>query len=236
MDGTPTLYVVEDDADLREHLRLAGEQRGYRVRTASDGMAAREGIGRSGLPDIFVLDVNMPGMDGFRFCRWLRDEHPPVPVVFLSARTEEYDKIIALELGGDDYMTKPFSMKELFVRIEVALRRVRVYSALPPGPGGERPLERDGIRLDPAAWTCEYRGRVLDLTVSEFRILRSFLSRPGAVATRESLAAAAFPEDRYNSGRSVDVHVCRIRQKLQAADPAFAGIETVYQVGYKWKG
>ncbi|MBN1648777.1 MAG: response regulator transcription factor [Spirochaetales bacterium] len=177
----------------------------------------------------------MPGMDGFAFCRWLRDDYPLVPVIFLSARADEYDKIIALEIGGDDYLTKPFSMRELFTRVGVCLRRVGLFAGI-PGQDNEQQLVTVGdISIDCAQWTCIYSGKALVLTISEFRILRKLLENPDIVLKREVLAEAAFPEDRYNLGRSIDVHICRIRQKLQDINPRFEAIETVYQLGYKWK-
>ncbi|MBN2049626.1 MAG: response regulator transcription factor [Spirochaetales bacterium] len=229
------ILVVEDDKDLRELIRLAGEKKSYRIMTAGNGLEAKDVIERGNRPGIIILDINMPGMDGFSFCRWLRDTDPLIPVIFLSARAEEYDKIVALEIGGDDYLTKPFSINELFARVAVSLRRVRLFTR---GEGTEEtstPLHLHDITIDPAYWSCEYLGREVFLTVSEFRILHKLLTNPDIVINRDRLAMAAFPEDQYNLGRSIDVHICRIRRKLQDINPEFRSIETVYQLGYKWK-
>lgn len=229
------LLVVEDDADLRELVRLAGEKRSYRALSARNGLEAMKLLEGGTIPDLIVLDINMPGMDGFTFCRRLRDDFPRIPVIFLSARSEEYDKILALEIGGDDYLTKPFSMKELFARISVSLRRVKLYA----GDSGERhppdPIVVDDVTIDADSWVCEYRGKSVYLTISEFRILHKLLTNPGIVVNRGTLAETAFPDDTYNSGRSIDVHIYRIRRKLTRIDPTFDAIETVYQLGYKWK-
>jgi DNA-binding response OmpR family regulator len=235
MPETRAILVVEDDADLQEMITRAGEKRSYRMASAGNGLIAKRLLERGEIPDIIVLDINMPGMDGLSFCRWLRDEHPRVPVIFLSARAEEYDKVLALEIGGDDYLTKPFSMKELFTRIMVCLRRIEVFREGSGPSAGAKPVILDGLGIEPERWTCTFRGRDVVLTISEFRILHKLLANPGIVIDREKLAQAAFPDDTYHSGRSVDIHIHRIRQKLQAVEPGFDSIETVYQVGYRWQ-
>lgn len=235
MAENAVVLVVEDDKDLRELIRLAGEKRSYRIITADNGLDAKDLIEKGNRPSLIILDINMPGMDGFSFCRWLRDADPLIPVIFLSARAEEYDKIVALEIGGDDYLTKPFSINELFARAAVSLRRVRLFTQ---GEGTEetsKPIHLHEITIDPGYWSCEYRGREVLLTVSEFRILHKLLTNPDIVISRDRLALAAFPEDKYNLGRSIDVHICRMRRKLQDINPEFDSIDTVYQLGYKWK-
>ena len=229
------LLVVEDDTDLRELIAIAGTRKGYSVETAENGLAAKKIFNGGFVPSAVVLDINMPGMDGYGFCRWLREEYPIIPVVFLSARSDEYDKILALEIGGDDYLTKPFSMKELYARIRVCMRRIALYGA-DRAETTERPgVSHGGLSLRPDEWTCDYEGNGITLTVSEFRILHAFLINPGTVVSRDKLARAAFPEDNYVSGRSIDVHVCRLRQKLKNAGALSCSIESVYQVGYRWK-
>lgn len=229
------LLIVEDDTDLRELIAIAGRRNGYAVETAEHGIAARGLFENGFVPSVIVLDINMPGMDGYGFCRWLREDHPAVPVIFLSARCDEYDKILALEIGGDDYLTKPFSMKELFTRIGVCIRRVDLFENGRSGSSRGPSVALDGITLSPDEWTCEFEGSNILLTVSEFRILHAFLVNPMAVISRDKLACAAFPDDNYVSARSIDVHVCRLRRKLQEAGVASDRIETVYQVGYRWK-
>ena len=229
------ILVVEDDADLQDLIRLAGEKKSYQMLLAGNGLEAKKILEEGVTPNIIVLDINMPGMDGFSFCRWLRDDFPLIPVIFLSARAEEYDKIVALEIGGDDYLTKPFSMKELFVRIKVSLRRIDLFSADHRISRASKSIILNDVKIDTDYWTCEYKGREVILTISEFRILHKLLTNPDIVLNRDKLAQAAFPDDNYNSGRSIDVHICRIRQKLLSIDPGFNSIETIYQLGYKWK-
>jgi len=228
------LLIVEDDEDLRELIIMAGRKRAFSMYAAENGLRAKALLEEGDIPDLIILDINMPGLDGFGFCRWLREAHPLIPVIFLSARSDEYDKILALEIGGDDYLTKPFSMKELFARTAVSLRRVRIYGN---GESGEYAdvLSRDGLELRPENWTCTFREVNVLLTVSEFRILRKLLTNPGHVFNRDQLARTAFPDDLYNTGRSIDIHISRIRSKLKKIDPSFSALETVYQVGYRWK-
>jgi DNA-binding response OmpR family regulator len=235
MSGASAILVVEDDADLQELIRIAGEKRTYLMRSARNGLEAKRAIETGSVPNLIVLDINMPGMDGFAFCRWLREDHPLIPVIFLSARAEEYDKIVALEIGGDDYLTKPFSMKELFTRIKVGLRRIELMTGKGTPDRNSSSVVLGDFRMNLDSWHCSYKGEGLTLTVSEFRILHKLLTNPGIVINRDKLAEAAFPEDHYNLGRSIDVHICRIRAKLQSIDPHTDFIETVYQVGYKWK-
>ena len=233
MESGESILIVEDDTDLQELIRIAGEKRSYTMLTADNGLEAKTILEEGRVPNIIILDINMPGMDGFSFCRWLRDDFPLIPVIFLSARAEEYDKIVALEIGGDDYLTKPFSMKELFARIAVGLRRIELFAQQSPPVSPS--LIRKDMAMNPDYWTCEYRGREVLLTTSEFRILHKLLANPDIVLDRDKLAQAAFPEDAYHLGRSIDIHIHRIRRKLLKINPDFDSIETVYQVGYKWK-
>jgi DNA-binding response OmpR family regulator len=235
MPDRASILIVEDDSNLQEMIRLAGEKKSYRMLLAGNGLEAKAQISGGAVPNLIVLDITMPGMDGFGFCRWLREDYRLIPVIFLSARAEEYDKIIALEIGGDDYLTKPFSMKELFARIGVCLRRIEMLSDDTQARKESRPLILDNVKIDADSWTCEFKGTDVILTISEFRILLTLLQNPGIALTRDALADAAFPDDSYNLGRSIDVHICRIRRKLQGIDPGFDSIETVYQLGYKWK-
>jgi len=236
MADRKTFLVVEDDTDLRDMIVMAGRKQSYGIMEAANGLEARSQILETGPPDLVILDINMPGMDGLTFCRWLREDHPLVPVIFLSARSEEYDKIIALEIGGDDYLTKPFSMKELFTRVKVCLRRAQFYGSNSKGEDpGEQILSSGSLVLNEGSWTSFYKGAALELTISEFRILQKLVSSPGIVFSRDQLASAAFPEDLYHSSRGVDIHIHRVRQKISAIDRNFDSLETVYQVGYKWR-
>lgn len=221
--------VVEDDIDVRELICFAGGKRGYSMVQAHNGREAQDLILNNVTPDVIILDINMPKMDGLSLCRWLKDRAPLIPVIFLSAREDEYDKIIALEIGGDDYLTKPFSVKELFTRVAVCLRRKELYSqtSTPSFTAHKK------VRINSESWQCFYDSQELPLTVTEFRILHKLISSPGTVFTRDQLAQTAFPEDMGCEGRSIDIHIARLRKKCKKIDPDFDMIETVFQVGYK---
>lgn len=227
-----SILLVEDDLDLRELLTIAARKRDYNIITAANGKIARDKIGEGLTPDLIILDINMPQMDGFQFCKWLRLDFPLIPVIFLSARTEEFDKLIALEIGGDDYLTKPFSVTELFARISVCLRRVKYYQN---NKKPENNLILGDVELNRDSWSCLYRTNSITLTITEFRILIKLMENPGVVFNRDKLIQTAFPDDLYNSGRSMDIHISRIRKKFMEINPDFTAIETIYKVGYRWR-
>lgn len=221
------ILVVDDDAHIREVVRFALEKAGHEVREAADGRAALEEFARAPA-DLLVLDILMPEVDGLDVCRRLRRESE-VPILFLSSRDEELDRILGLELGADDYVCKPFSPRELVTRIKGILRRV----APPPGDADEPPrtLSRGPLRLDLDRHECHWEDRAVVLTVTEFGLLASLLGMEGKVYTRDELVDRAYGAGHHITGRTVDSHVRRIRKKLRAvgADP----IETVRGLGYR---
>jgi DNA-binding response OmpR family regulator len=225
-----TIAVVDDEKNIRENLSYALEKEGYRVECYSNGEEAWHGLSRS-MADLIILDVMMPRMDGLELCRKIRSSDEVVPLIFLSSRSDEIDRILGLEMGGDDYVCKPFSLKELMVRIKILLRRIdperRQDRSARMVRCGDLVLDGEGCRL----WQNEEE---VELTVTEFRMLESLVSYPGVVKSREQLMRAAFPEDNYVSDRAADSHIKRLRKKLSTRTPYLA-IETVYGLGYRFK-
>jgi two-component system, OmpR family, response regulator len=218
------ILVVDDDAHLREVVGYALRREGFRVIEAADGEQAERTLSSQAI-DLVVLDVGMPHLDGFELCRRLRPTSR-VPILFLSSRTDELDRVLGLELGGDDYVVKPFGTRELVSRIRAILRRSHREEISAPTR-----VHHGRLALAPEehrAWVGEVE---VELTATEFRLLAVFAGRPQRVFTRTELAAAAYPDARRVCDRTVDSHVRRIRSKLRYAD--FDPIETVHGVGYR---
>jgi two-component system response regulator ChvI len=232
------IALVDDEASLRETVGFALRREGYRVSAYADGLAAWQELARD-LPDLAVLDILMPQMDGLELCRRLRALSARLPILFLTSRDDEFDRVLGLELGADDYLCKPFSMRELVARVRVLLRRAALLPggaaepADPADPAAERILETGGLRLDLRRYQARWKGAEVPLTVTEFALLHALARHPGHVKTRAQLLAEAYADDAYVSDRTIDSHVKRLRKKLAAADSAFDGIETVYGLGYR---
>jgi two-component system OmpR family response regulator len=220
------VLVVDDDSHIREVMRFALEKAGYRVSEAADGSRAFELL-KHGAFDLVVLDIVMPEDDGLTLCRKIRAEQSRLPIIFVSSRDEELDRVLGLELGADDYLTKPFSPRELAARVAAVLRRTQPP---PPQAAGRLPLARGPIQLDVVRHSCQVSGRELSLTVTEFELLRALLESPGRVLSRAQLVELAYGAGHFISDRTVDSHMRRLRAKL--AEGA-ALIETVYGVGYR---
>jgi DNA-binding response OmpR family regulator len=181
-----------------------------------------------------ILDIIMPRMDGRELCRRIRALSAKVPVMFLTSRDEEFDRVLGLELGADDYLCKPFSLRELAARVKVLFRRSGTLAAEKERGQGEADFVSVGfLNLDTRRYTAAWKGSALRLTVTEFRILHALARQPGYVRTREQLLAEAFPQDSYMSDRTIDCHIRRIRAKLEDLDDGFDGIETLYGLGYR---
>jgi two-component system response regulator ChvI len=225
------IALVDDEESLRETVGFALRREGYRVESFADGLAAWQSFERS-LPDLAILDVLMPRMDGLELCRRLRALSERLPILFLTSRDEEFDRVLGLELGADDYLCKPFSMRELAARVKVLLRRAAHRQA---PPDEERVLEAGRLRLDLARYQAFWNGAPVPLTVTEFTLLHALARRPGHVKTRAQLLEEGYPHDAYASDRTIDSHVKRLRKKLADADPAFDPIETVYGLGYRFR-
>ncbi len=221
------VLVVDDEASIVQLARLYLEREGFRVHSAGDGLAALRAVAELS-PDLMVLDVMLPGLDGFEVCRRLRAENSPLPVLMLTARDEDVDKILGLELGADDYMTKPFNPRELAARVKAILRRSE--RGLPKGEG---PLSIGSLTIDPLAREVRCRGTVVPLRAQEFEVLLVLARSPGRVFTREQLLSLAWGYDFAGQTRTVDMHVAQLRRKLAGCA---AQIETVTGVGYKLVG
>ncbi|HEY6333075.1 MAG TPA: response regulator transcription factor [Blastocatellia bacterium] len=224
---TVSIIIVEDDEDIADSIRYNLEREGFRVRIASTGEAALDLIlGRP--PDLILLDLNLPHMSGFELCRRLRSEPATsrVPILVLTARSSEADKVLGLNLGADDYITKPFSMRELLARIQAVLRRIKDVQP-------DRPAYDDGtLMIDPSTFTVRCQGRDVRLTRKEFTLLEELARNAGRVMTRETLLDRVWGLNYYGDSRTLDVHIRRLRQKLGSTEV----IETVTGIGYRLVG
>ncbi|MCI4662444.1 MAG: response regulator transcription factor [Neomegalonema sp.] len=223
------ILVVDDDPTICEVICFALEKAQMRTERVGDGAAALLAFARY-RPDLIVLDVGLPEMDGLSVCREIR-KNSDVPILFLSARDEEIDRILGLEMGGDDYVTKPFSPRELVARVSAILKRVR--SAGEPEPVEEAPPVAHGaLHLDPTRFEAHLGAQMLSLTAIEFMMLKALAARPGVVLSREQLMAQAYDGTIHVSDRTIDSHIRNIRAKC-AALACVNAIETVHGVGFR---
>lgn len=225
-----TILLIDDDLSLLDGLALAFEDEGHEVLTAPDG-ARGWAAATDKDPELVISDVNMPGMDGFTLCRKLREAGNDVPIVLLTARDNEIDEALGLELGADDYVCKPFSPRVLQARVKALLRR---QVARKDGGHGDL-LERGELVLDRDRLEVRWRGELIETTVTEFRMLDALASRPGIVMSRSRMLEVTRDDGTIVAERIVDTYVRRLRRKLEAIDPAFSAIETVIGAGYKWQ-
>lgn len=243
----PLILVVDDEPTLQETIAFNLKREGWAVEVAGDGATALIRA-RSLGPDLIILDVMLPGMDGFQVLRRLRNESN-VPVLFLSARAEEVDRVLGLELGGDDYLTKPFAMRELVARVRAMLRRAGLTGETSsveqgdtgvhrqPAPLAHRPatlLAAGDLTIDPLRRVAALRGEPLALKPKEFDLLAYFARHPGIVLSREALLREVWGYDIPIDTRTVDVHIRWLRQKLGADDSDRQWIETVRGYGYRF--
>jgi two-component system OmpR family response regulator len=221
-----TLLVVDDDAHLREVARFALARAGHAVELACDGVAALERVARGGV-DLVVLDVLMPELDGLSVCRRLRGQ---VPIVFLSSRGEELDRVLGLEYGADDYLAKPFSPRELVARVAAVLRRAAPAASAAPVPA-RPPLAIGGVAIDRDRHEVRVAGEPLAVTATELRLLAALAEHGGRVLSRAQLIAAAYGDDHHITARTIVTHIRNLRAKLASAGAPV--IETVHGVGYR---
>ena len=219
-EGRGLVVIVEDEPSIADVERLYLSQAGYGVHVERDGAAGLAAI-RSMRPVAVILDVGLPGMDGIEICRALRAVGDWTPLIFVTARDDEIDRVLGLELGADDYLTKPFSPRELVARVRGLLRRQE-------GPPASAPLEVSSLTLDAARRRVTSNGADVALTSTEFDLLAKLMSAPGQVFTREQLLSSVWGQVDYGAGRTVDVHVAQVRAKLGEPNP----IRTVRGVGY----
>ncbi len=229
---TGTVAIVEDEQNIRENVSFALKREGYQVESYPDGLAAWEAF-ESSLPDLVILDIIMPRMDGLELCRRMRTLSETIPIVFLTSRDEEFDRVLGLELGADDYLCKPFSMRELVARVKVLFRRLSLLNGR-AAVEEEELLTIGDLVLDLRRYTARWSDRTVPLTVTEFMMLHALVRRPGHVKTRQQLMEQGYPHDTYVSDRTIDSHIKRIRKKFSNADEAFDRIETVYGLGYRY--
>jgi len=220
------VLVVDDEPDLVELVRYNLTEAGFRVSEARTGAEALAAVRRS-VPDVLILDLMLPDLSGTEVCRRLRNESELVdlPIIMLTAKSEEIDRVVGFELGADDYVTKPFSPREQVLRVRAVLRR-RVQ-----GEVGERPLEHGPLRLEPGTHRCLVGGREVSVTAREFQLLAALMRRPGRVMTRDRLLDEVWGRDITVTSRTIDTHLKRLREKLNEAGML---IETVRGVGYRF--
>ena len=229
---TSTIALVDDDRNILASVSIALEAEGFRVHTYADGTAALRGLADQPA-DLVVIDIKMPHMDGMELLSRLR-RHSEIPAIFLTSKDEEIDEMLGLKMGADDYIRKPFSQRLLIERIRAVLRRADLRAGSPAEERGREAISRGDLVLDPGRHMCSWRGRSVDLTVTEFLILWALATRPGHVKSRDQLMDAAYDEHVYVDDRTIDSHVKRLRKKFKAVDDGFAHIETLYGLGYRY--
>ncbi|MBN2462457.1 MAG: response regulator transcription factor [Dehalococcoidia bacterium] len=221
------VLVVDDDVKTVELVKLYLNRDGYRVLVAYDGIEALR-LARETRPDLIVLDLMLPGIDGLEVCRILRDESD-VPIIMLTARTTDEDKLTGLGLGADDYISKPFSPRELAARVRAVLRRL-------PGERGPAEIKRGGLILNFLKQEASISGRLLNLTPVEFKLLGVLVKEPGRVFSRAELVEKALGYDYKGFDRTIDVHILNLRRKLESNPKHPRYIKTAYGAGYKFSG
>ena len=224
--------VVDDEKELLFSLKIILEAEGWRVSVFADAEEALDSF-RTELPDVIIMDIMMPGRDGLWLCSKVRGLSKTLPIIFLSARTEEIDRIVGLETGGDDYLGKPFSTQELIVRIKVQKRRMDYTGSAESDSNNSIPL--NGFTLNRNTMILSFDSRKASLTLSEYEILNRLMSCPGKICTREELLNTVYSKDVFICDRVIDNHIKRIRAKIGGLSSGMDIIETVYGIGYRWR-
>lgn len=226
------IALVDDEKNVRLAIKTALKQQGFDIVEFANGQEAFDNTEKETLPDLYILDIMMPVMDGITLLRKLREKGISTPVMFLTSKDEEFDKVLGLELGADDYLCKPFSIRELIARIHVILRRYKTTSQQVPSVS--KIIEADPIKLNELSYTATLDGQPLNLTVTEFRILHAFINHSEEVLSRDKLIETSYPDDTYLNDRAVDCHIKRLRKKLSVCTKTKDCIETVYGLGYRF--
>ena len=219
------ILVVDDEPNIVQLARLYLERDGYAITSVGNGQQALDAI-RTQQPDLVVLDVMLPQVDGFEVCRRLRAEDNPVPIIMVTARDDDIDKILGLELGADDYLTKPFNPRELVARVRAVLRRGVTSQQL----ATQAPLQIDDLEINFSGREVHINGEPVELRTQEFEVLKVLAENKGIVLSREQLLSKAWGYDFYGQTRTVDVHIAQLRRKIAASQ---VQIETVTGIGYK---
>jgi len=231
--ANPTVAVVDDEDNIRETLAFALRRDGYPVELYAHGLEAWNAFQRR-LPGLVVLDILMPEMDGLELCRRIRSLSESIPIIFLTSRDDEIDRVLGLEIGADDYLCKPFSMRELLARVKVLFRRAALDQSTTRA-NDNAPLKIGELELDLQRYTVKWKSAPVSLTVTEFMMLHALVRHPGHVKTRKQLHQDGYPHDAYVSDRTIDSHIKRLRRKFEEVDSEFDRIETVYGLGYRYK-
>ncbi|MDY0870850.1 response regulator transcription factor [Dongia rigui] len=226
-----TIALVDDDRNILTSVTITLEAEGFAVRTYSDGAEALRGLTQQPV-DLAVLDIKMPRMDGMELLEKLR-KTSSLPVIFLTSKDDEVDELMGLRMGADDYIKKPFSQRLLIERIRSILRREESRNAT--GQTAEAAMMRGPLMMDPTRHLCTWDGRPIELTVTEFLLLKALAQRPGHVKSRDQLMDSAYGENIYVDDRTIDSHIKRLRKKFKAVIGEFNHIETLYGVGYRYK-
>ena len=227
METKTTIAIIDDDNSVRKSVALNLEQEGFKVLEAEDG---EKGISlvEEKKPDVIILDIKMPRKDGFQVCKELRNKGISTPLILLTARSEEVDKVLGLELGADDYLAKPFGMLELVARVKALLRRNKSTKEL-------EKVEFSGIKIDFKAYKAEKESKPIDLSAREYRLLKCLIAKKGSVVTRDELLDEVWGYNTYPTTRTVDNHIARLRQKIgEKNSKTPKHILTVHGVGYKF--
>jgi len=225
------VLVVEDEADVAEMIRYNLGKEGYDVRLAPNGTDALRQV-KEARPDVILLDIMVPHFNGWEICRRLKQdrESAAIPVIMVTGRVEEGDKVLGFEMGADDYVTKPFSPRELLARVRAVSRRGRLND-----PSASQVLRAGDLEIDRQRFEVKMKGRLVELTRKEFDLLAGLVRSPGRVFGREELLDMVWGQDGFVEPRTVDVHVARLRAKFTAARTSVPGIETVRGVGYRFR-
>ncbi len=230
-DRAPRILLVDDEQPIQTLLSFPLQRDGYEVVQASDGTEALNRFGEQAF-DLVVLDLMLPRMDGLEVCKRLRAQGSTVPIIMLTAKSEEIDKVLGLELGADDYITKPFSMREFRSRVKAALRRAGMAR---PETDDEEAIEVRGLRIDPTKRTVVRDGDSVATTFVEFEILTALARSPGRVFTRDMLLARVWGDSAYRDPRTVDVHIRHLREKIEGDPKEPEYLFTVRGVGYRFR-
>ena len=230
MEARPTVLLVDDEESVQKLLAYPLEREGYRVVQARDGEEALVRY-RAEAIDLVILDLMLPRLDGLAVCRRLREERSAVPIIMLTARGDEGDKVLGLELGADDYITKPFSIREFMSRVRALLRRAQ----LPPSGARDEVIEVDSVRIDTARRSVEVDGAQAQLTYLEFELVRTLATNPGRVFTRKALLDQLWGGSEFRDPRTIDVHVRHLREKIERDPSEPALIFTVRGAGYRFR-
>ncbi len=223
------VLIVEDEPKIAALLQKYLQNSGYQTHWIAEGHTASSWI-KANKADLVLLDLMLPGKDGLEICKELQQQTPQTPVIMLTARVEEIDRLLGLELGADDYICKPFSPREVMARVKAVLRRtIHLSTTTQATPAGKQ------IRLDRGRLLVAVDGQEITLTLVEFELLETLYSQPGRIFSRQQLMERVYPDNRIVSDRTIDSHIKKLRKKITELNPEHDLIHSVYSVGYKFE-